>query len=116
MAYEAEIGRSIERVVVDRLMDAVVDARMPQVRAIAQAALNNIVKMGGSDPHRALMAQDIQRFNARPSTAPLMTTPTAPPGAPIGDPGMSYLWRLVEPFCSQDSSPFGSLVDRPEGR
>ncbi len=101
-AYEAEIARSIERVVVDRLMDTVTDARMPQVRAIAQAALNNIAKLSGSDPNRALMAADIERFKERPTVAPLATTPAAPPGAPIGDPGMDFLSRMLEPLCSQD--------------
>ena len=102
-AYEAEIARSIQRVVVDRLMDAVADARMPQVRAIAQAALNTIAKTDGSDPNRALMAVDIERFNQRPLGAPLAATPSAPPGAPIGDPGMNYLSRFLEPFCSHDT-------------
>ncbi len=100
--YEAEIARAIERVVADRLMDTAANARMPQVRALAQAALANLEKMGGNDPHRVLLAQDIRRFNQRSSSAPFLTTPTAPPGAPIGDPGMSHLWRLVEPLCSQD--------------
>jgi len=110
--YEAEIARSVERVVVDRLMDTAASARMPQVRAIAQSALGGIVRMGGSDPARALMAQDIDRFNARPAGAPLMTMPVAPPGAPIGDPGLDYLGSLIEPFCSQDATPFG----QPRGR
>jgi Met-zincin/Domain of unknown function (DUF5117)/Domain of unknown function (DUF5118) len=101
-AYEAEIARSEERVVVDRLMDTAAHARMPQVRAIAQAALTRIVKMGGADPGRALMAQDIERFNDRPLTAQLVATPAAPPGAPIGDPGPDHVRRLIEPFCSQD--------------
>ncbi|HEY0465677.1 MAG TPA: zinc-dependent metalloprotease, partial [Polyangiaceae bacterium] len=105
-AYEAEIARSTERVVVDRLMDTVVDARMPQVRAIAQAALTSIAKMGG-DPNRDLMALDIERFNHRPPTAALATTPAVPPGAPIGDPGMSYFYGLIEPVCSQDGVSFG---------
>ncbi len=100
--YEAEIARAVERVVADRLMDTAANARMPQVRALAQAALANIEKMGGSEPHRALLAQDIRRFNERSSTTPFVTTPAAPPGAPIGDPGMNHLWRLVEPVCSQD--------------
>jgi hypothetical protein len=101
--YEAEIARSIERVVTDRLMDTVVDARMPQVRAIAQAALEKIAKMGGSDPNRALMAIDIERFKDRPLGPPTAATPAAPPGAPIGEPAMDFLSRL-EPFCSQDFS------------
>jgi hypothetical protein len=110
-AYEAEIARSIERAVADRLMDTVVAARMPQVRAVAEAALNNIVRMGGPDPNRALIAADIERFNRRPTAAPLAVTPAAPPGAPIGDPGLNYLSTLLEPFCSQDTF-FGRLGGR----
>jgi len=101
-AYEAEIARSIERVVVDRLMDTAANARMSQVRAIARAALAGVAKMAGSDPHRALMARDIERFDERAAAAPFVSAPTAPPGAPIGDPGLNHLWRLVEPVCSQD--------------
>ena len=101
-AYEAEIARSIERVVVDRLMDTAANARMSQVRAIARAALANVAKMAGSDPHRALMARDIERFDERVMTAPFVAAPAAPPGAPIGDPGLNHLWRLVEPACSQE--------------
>jgi hypothetical protein len=56
------------------------------------------------------MARDIERFNQRPSAAPLMMTPTAPPGAPIGDPGMSYPWNLIEPACSQERFPLGPFV------
>ena len=111
-AYEAEIARSIQRVVVDRLMDTVADARMPQVRAIAQAALNTIAKTDGSDPNRALMAADIERFNERPLGAPMAATPVAPPGAPIGDPGMDFLSRMLEPYCSQDTWVPGLLVRR----
>jgi|CXWL01.1.fsa_nt_gi hypothetical protein len=103
-AYEAEIARSIERVVVDRLMDTAANARMSQVRAIARAALSNVAKMAGSDPHRALMARDIERFDDRAMAAPLVAAPNAPPGAPIGDPGLNHLWRLVEPSCSQDTA------------
>jgi len=111
-SYEAEIARSIERVVVDRLMDTVADARMPQVRAIAQAALGNIARMGGSDPNRGLMASDIERFNQRPLAAPMATMPVAPPGAPIGDPGMDFLPRMLKPFCSQDTSTFALRLRR----
>lgn len=104
-AYEAEIARSIERVVLDRLMDTAANARMSQVRAIARAALSNIAKMAGSDPHRALMARDIERFDERAAAAPFVSAPAAPPGAPIGDPGLNHLWRLVEPACSQEPAP-----------
>ncbi|MEO5762912.1 MAG: zinc-dependent metalloprotease, partial [Vicinamibacteria bacterium] len=107
--YEAEIARAVERVVVDRLMETAANAHMSQVRAAAQAGLASIAKMGGSDANRNLLAQDIQRFNERSSTAPLGRTPVAPPGAPIGDPGMSYLWRFVQPYCSEDHAAFNLL-------
>ncbi len=110
-AYEAEIARSIERVVVERLMDTVADARMPQVRAVAQGALAGIAKMGG-DANRELMATDIQRFNDRPLAEPLSTMPAVPPGAPIGDPGLDYLFRMIEPVCSQDTSAFALRLRR----
>jgi hypothetical protein len=100
--YEAEIARSIERVVADGLMETAANARMPQVRAIAEAALDRIAKMGGSDPSRVLLSKDIERFNDRDINLPALAAPSAPPGAPIGDPGMSHLLGLLEPFCSQD--------------
>jgi hypothetical protein len=93
-------------------MDTAANGRMPQVRAIAQAALGRVEKMGGSDPSRALLAQDIGRFNTRALASTQATAPASPPGAPIGDPGMSYLWRMIEPVCSQDRSPFGSSIER----
>ena len=107
-AYEAEVARAVERVVVDRLMNTAGNARMPQVRAIAQAALEDIVKRGGSDPHRALIAQDVRRFNGRPLQAPFLSAPAPPPGAPIGDPGTHHLFPIVEPHCSQDPIRFGA--------
>ncbi len=110
--YEAEIARAIERVVADRLMDAAANARLPQVRAIASAALAGIVKQGGSDPNRMLLVHDIQRFNDRPITAPLQSARAAPPGAPIGDPGITYWLRLAEPLCSQDRTGLDPARDR----
>ena len=100
--YEAEIGRSIERVVVERLMDTAANARMPQVRAVALSALQGIAKMGG-DANREQMTADIERFRERPFGTSFATAPGVPPGAPIGDPGMNHLLGLLEPLCSQDS-------------
>jgi hypothetical protein len=104
--YEAEVGRAIERVVLDRLMITAAGARMPQVRAMAQAELDSISKRSGDNPHRWLIKRDIERFNSRDMSMPLQTPAAAPPGAPIGDSGMSYPWNLLEPFCSQDTSTF----------
>ena len=111
-AYEAEVARAIERVVADRLMDTAASARMPQVRAIAFVALQEIAKKGGNDAGRRLLVEDIRRFGDRPTAAPLMTTPVAPPGAPIGDAGMAYWFRLAEPFCSEDRGGLDPVSDR----
>lgn len=128
--YEAEIKRAVERVVADRLMVLAAGAPMPQVRAIATYRLSRIADNAAATPtpadasetaHRVLLVQDIRRFMERPATAATpLTAPDAPPGAPIGDPGMDWLgtlgsrlwlsapaaraWlrELDEPVCSQD--------------
>jgi len=105
--YEAEIARAVERVVAERLLGLAANARMPQVRALATEALQRRARAAEQAPagrleaaHEALLAQDIRRFLARPS-APALTpaVPTIPPGPPIGEPALDYLWPL-EPFCS----------------
>ncbi len=116
--YEAEVKRAVERVVVDELMDLAGSAPMSQVRAIATlklqrrglelgrtavAALSN----GGGNGNDADVAQanllsaDITRFLTRPANpvATRFAAPTAPPGAPIGDPAMNWL-RWLEPDCT----------------
>jgi hypothetical protein len=134
--YQAEIRRAVERVVADHLMALAADAPMPQVRAIANLRLATLMESAGRDPaaadpadaaHRILLAQDIKRFIERPAQPAAATTdPAAPPGAPIGDPGMDWLaysptrqwlrspsaqaWlrALHEPACSLDGS--GSAI------
>ena len=104
--YQAEIQRAVQRVVIDHLMRLASTADMSQVRAIASAKLRAraaALPAAGTTPaaaHRALLAADIKRFLDRP-TAPVAATPlpTAPPGAPIGEPAMDWLRRL-EPACS----------------
>lgn len=105
-AYEAEIARAVQRVVVERLMGLAQNASMPQARAIASLKLREIGERspGAADAparaHHELIAADIKRFLERP--APPATTqpmPAAPPGAPIGEPAMDWLRRL-EPPCS----------------
>lgn len=118
-AYQAEIARTVARVVVDRLMMLAASAPMHQVRAVAAAELNDLrerlrAALDGefvsgkrvvSAPSRLrrladdrewaaffdLVAADIARFLERPYEAyrPL-ATPSAPPGAPIGD--APYEW------------------------
>jgi hypothetical protein len=105
--YEAEIARAVQRVVVERLMTLASTADMPQVRAIASQKLQQRAQRlaavpstnAGASAHAAMLASDIKRFLDRPYTpANRVDAPTAPPGAPIGDPGMDWLGRLA-PYC-----------------
>jgi hypothetical protein len=97
--YEHEIRRATARVLAENLMALAASAPMPQVRAIASAALQSISGMGfgpggvrGDSAALALLSADIKRFLERP-LAPIAApaAPDAPPGAPIGDPGMDFL-------------------------
>jgi Met-zincin/Domain of unknown function (DUF5117) len=106
-AYEAEIARAVQRVVVERLMTLASTADMPQVRAIASQKLQQRAQRLAATPltnanasaHAAMLASDIKRFLDRPFAPATRTEiPTAPPGAPIGDPGMDWLGRLA-PYC-----------------
>jgi hypothetical protein len=92
-------------VLVERLMALAGGAPMPQVRAIASRALQTIQLGAFAPPGTAgpptgdgaatsLMAADIKRFLERPLAPIAMPSlPDAPPGAPIGDPGMDWLAR-----------------------
>ncbi|MCZ6695582.1 MAG: zinc-dependent metalloprotease [Acidobacteria bacterium] len=95
--YEAEIGRTVERVVVDELMKLAADAPMPQVRAVATLKLarlrGRLEREGGhmdeaTTAHAFLLAADIRRFLER-EYDPLKRVPAVepPPGSPIGDSG-----------------------------
>ncbi|UCD24341.1 MAG: zinc-dependent metalloprotease [Gemmatimonadota bacterium] len=106
-SYQAEVNRSVQRVVVDRLMALAANAAMPQVRAIASAHLEQLRgsvtgSAGGTDSdaaHKAQLARDITRFLERPAgefSQP--STMAAPPGAPIGEPALEWL-RNLEPGC-----------------
>ena len=107
--YEAEIARAVQRVVVERLTTLAASSDMSQVRAIASHALQQRMQAlqspavgtgEASGAHELLLAADIKRFLDRPAPAATRTDlPEAPPGAPIGDPGMDWLGRL-EPLCS----------------
>ena len=105
-AYEAEIQRAVQRVVVERLMTLAEGADMSQVRAIVTAQLKAraaALATTGTTPaaaHAALLASDIKRFMERPAAPATRTAlPAPPPGAPIGEPAMEWL-RHVEPLCS----------------
>jgi len=116
--YEAEIKRAVERVVVDELMDLAGSAPMSQVRAIATlklqrrsgdlgkvvasaAATNGGESNDGDVAQANLLVADINRFLTRPTNPVALRFPAAvaPPGAPIGEPAMSWL-QWLEPDCT----------------
>jgi len=100
-AYQAEVGRAVQQVVVDQLMTLAAQAPMPQVRAEAEWALLQLAEevepdTGSMDPaylaHYWALASRIGRFLDRPHV-PVQppAQPSMPPGDPIGDPGMDWL-------------------------
>ena len=105
--YEAEVSRAVQRVVVDRLMGLAARAPMPQVRAVASLALDELAgrseqwsaaDSGDADrAHFYLIAKDVRRFLDRPmDPGQTPASVAAPPGSPIGDPGLwSPLWSGV---------------------
>jgi hypothetical protein len=109
--YEAEVRRSEERVLVDRLIWLATAAPNGQVRAIASLKLANladrqptIVPNDESELAQSrLLRADIKRFLERPAEMTKMIPPeAAPPGAPIGgDTGMDWLAR--PPMCTWSS-------------
>jgi Met-zincin/Domain of unknown function (DUF5117)/Domain of unknown function (DUF5118) len=99
-AYEAEVRRSEERVLVDRVMWLATGSTNAQVRAIATLKLGRLATrlrsaapQGEADQaQNALLAADIKRFLDRPADPiRIMPAPDAPPGAPIGEPVMDWL-------------------------
>jgi hypothetical protein len=99
-AYEAEVRRAEERVLVDRVMWLATGAPNAQVRAIAWFKLGKLAtrlrtEAAATEPEqaqRALLAADIKRFLERPvDPARPMPAPDAPPGAPIGEPALDWL-------------------------
>jgi hypothetical protein len=76
---------------------------MPQVRALASQQLRNLARDIGARAtasyedvaHGTQLADDIKRFLERPyDLGRPAATPSAPPGAPIGDIGLDYLLGL----------------------
>jgi hypothetical protein len=101
-AYEAEIRRAEERVLVDRVMWLATGAPNSQVRAIAAFKLGKLAARMRSEAttseaeqaQRSLLAADIKRFIERPADPERpMPAPDAPPGAPIGDYPLDWLAR-----------------------
>ena len=102
-AYQAEIKRGMERVVASTLMELAEGAPNTQVRAIATQSLKGLRTRAGMQPvgtaavadraHRQLLDDDVKRFLDRPYTELTPAAiPAPPPGAPIGDTGMDYLF------------------------
>jgi hypothetical protein len=91
--YEAEIARSVQSVLVARLVERAATAPMPQVRALAEAQLHEIRRSLEAAPgadaseqaHRRYLAGEIRRFLERRDDPELRLRPApAPPGSPIG--------------------------------
>ncbi len=106
-AYEAEVRRAEERVLVDRVMWLAMAAPNGQVRAVASLKLAKLAgrlkgpEAGAGEAEIAqhtLLSADIKRFLERPmDPARPIPAPDAPPGAPIGEGAMDWLapapWR-----------------------
>jgi len=100
-AYETAVRCVEERVFVDRVMWLATGDSNPQVRAIAAfrlgklaTRLREIVPNESEMAQHALLAADIKRFLERPADPMrVMPAPEAPPGAPIGEPGLDWLER-----------------------
>jgi len=98
-AYEAEVRRAEERVLVDRVMWLATGSGNGQVRAIASlklgrlaARLRGAAASEGDAAQHTLLAADIKRFLERPADPiRVMPAPDAPPGAPSGEPAMDWL-------------------------
>lgn len=96
--YEAEVRRTIGRVIVERLIALAATSPMAQVRAIASQRLQGLrsrfakFRTAEDWPMEQLMAADITRFLERPAEPyKPVPFPSAPPGAPIGEPGYQWL-------------------------
>jgi hypothetical protein len=108
--YEAEVRRSTQRVLVDRLSWLANVAPNGQVRAIASMKLQRlgnrlrtaVASASESDvAQNALLAADIKRFLERPGeTARMLPAAFAPPGAPIGD--FPQNWLAPPVWCEWD--------------
>ncbi|MDX1646186.1 MAG: zinc-dependent metalloprotease [Longimicrobiales bacterium] len=113
-AYEGEVKRAVEAVVVDGIKRLADDADMPQVRAAATATLRDLhaaLVVEVDQPHAILLASDIERFLQRPmEPMTLPGFPSPPPGAPIGEPATEWLGA---PGVGQ---PARAWLDRTEAR
>jgi hypothetical protein len=105
-AYEAEVRRAEERVLVNRVAWLAAGSGNSQVRAIATLKLNRLAdrlraeagQNEGDVAHRALLVADIRRYLEDPSkvSSIVIAAAPAPPGAPIGD--MPTDWLVAPPW------------------
>jgi hypothetical protein len=93
-AYRRQLARTVQRAMVERMMDLAADAPMAQVRAETAAQLRELAArlhrthtLDRSDAaHARLIADDVERFLARSwQRTERRDPPPAPPGMPIGD-------------------------------
>jgi hypothetical protein len=112
-AYEAEVRRAAERVLVNRVAWLAAGSGNAQVRAIATLKLQRLAARMRAQPgtgdaeiaHRALLASDIKRYLDNPEevTKLIVAAAPAPPGAPIGD--MPMEWLAAPAWVSSPPSP-----------
>jgi hypothetical protein len=108
-AYEAEVRRAEERVLVNRVAWLAAASGNAQVRAVATLKLNRLAarmraeagKTEADVAHRALLVADIKRYLDDPTkvSSVIIATAGAPPGAPIGD--MPNDWLASPPWFQQ---------------
>jgi hypothetical protein len=86
-AYEAEIKRAIQEVVVGRIIDPADTAPMAQVRAIASQKLKAIQRGRAERRRQGDAGPGYRRHRASigPTSPRVIASPGTPPGAPIGD-------------------------------
>jgi len=110
---EAEAKRASETVDVSRLISRASSAGMPQVRALTNARLEDLVERFGmaadrgseeDAAHDRQLVREIHRHFDRPgSEFSQPSTPAAPPGSPIGQAVESWIlpnaeWCTIELF------------------
>ncbi len=89
--YHAAVQRTVQRVVLDRLIDqAGSTENTPQVRAILTAQIaelgERLASLRAPSPHQRLALGDIRRWQARPEGVTSRSAPPSlPSGSPIGD-------------------------------
>ena len=108
--YHAELSRSVQRVIVDRVIGLAVKAQMPQVRAIADYHLTRLAEVLEAETsdvsesaHRAALLRTIRNHRESPRDGDTRAEPlAAPPGAPIGQAPTDWMGTDYQ-YCSGGS-------------